>query len=270
MQRKRRISKVIITIAIALSIIPVVMMVFGSFKSNPSLSKIPPDFSLENLSLKNYQYIWDKDIKTAFFNSLTIAVATTVLVLFLDTLAGYAFARKNFPGKNIFFTLLLSTMMIPKQVLMVPEFILLTKIGLFGSKLAVILSSAAIPFGVFLLKQSMSTLPKEIFEAAEIDGCGDFRQYYQIALPLSKGSIAALGIFIFVQVWNDFMWQLVMLTGKENMTLPLFLQNIMSERSTMYGYQFACSAIATIPILIVFLFLRKYFVSGITAGAVKG
>jgi len=270
MQRKRTFSKIIITIAIIISIIPVVMMVFGSLKSNPSLSKIPPDFSKENLSLKNYQYILEKGAESAFLNSLIIASGTTALVLLLDSLAGYAFARKDFPGKKLFFAVLLATMMIPKQILMVPEFILLTKIGLFGSKLAVILSSAAVPFGVFLLKQSMSTLPREIFEAAEIDGCSDFRQYYQIALPLSKSALAALGIFIFVQVWNDFLWQLVMLTGKANMTMPLFLQNIMAEKSTMYGYQFACSAIATVPILVVFLFFRRFFVSGITAGAVKG
>ncbi len=270
MKKRRIISKCILLLTIVLSLIPVVLMIYGSFKSNVDLSSLPPDFSPNNLSLKNYEYVLKRGILKSFRNSLIISLFTTLLVLFLDTLAGYAFARKDFPGKRICFFLLLCTMMIPKQILMVPAFIMLTKMGMYGTQFAVVLSSAAAPFGVFLMKQSMSTLPREIFEAAEIDGCSDFRQYWQIGLPLSSSSVAALGIFMFVQVWNDFMWQLVMLTGKANSTLPLFIQNLMAERSTMYAYQFASSAIATVPILIVFLICRKFFVSGITAGAVKG
>ncbi len=268
--KTRKIDAAIIIFSIIFALIPVAIMVYGSFKSNPSLASIPPDFSLKALSLKNYEYIAKKKVVRSFINSLVIALGTTALVVFLDTLAGYAFARKDFPGRKLFFVLLLSTMMIPKQILMVPTFILMTKIGLYNTKLGIILSGAAVPFGVFLMKQSMSTLPKEIFEAAEIDGCSDFMQYVKIALPLSVSSIAALSIFMFVQVWNDFLWQLVMLSGKANLTMPLFIQNIMAEKSTMYGYQFACAAVATVPILIIFLLCKNFFVSGITAGAVKG
>lgn len=253
-----------------ITVAPVLIMVYGSFKGNTALSSLPPDLSFKELSLDNYRFIFDKNVTKSLGNSLIISICTTMVALLLDTMAGYVFARKKFLGKNFFFILLMATMMIPKQILMVPTFILLTKLGMYNTRLAVILSSAAVPFGVFLMKQSMSTLPQEIFEAAEIDGCSNFQQYLKIALPLSKSAIGALSIFLFVQIWNDFMWQLVMLTGKANLTMPLFVSNLIAERSSMFGYQFAGGAIATIPIIIVFLIFRNYFVSGITAGAVKG
>ena len=268
--KKRLVSKIVLGIVIIVMLLPIALMIYGSFKSNASMSSIPPDFSLQGMSFDNYAFIIKKGIFNSFMNSVIIAAGTTLLVLFLDSLAGYVFARKQFSGKRFFFVLLLCTMMIPKQILMVPTFILLTKAGLYNTLSGVILSGAAVPFGVFLIKQSMQTLPDEIFEAAKIDGCSEYQTYLKIALPLTKAAMAALSIFIFVQIWNDFMWQLVMITGKEKLTLPLFLSNLMAEKSSMPAYQFAGAAIATVPILTVFLCFQRFFVSGITVGAVKG
>ena len=263
-------SKIILVIVILVAITPIIIMLFGSFKSNVALSGIPPDFSFKGMSFDNYEYIVKKGVFNSFLNSISIAVGTTALVLFLDSLAGYVFAIKKFPGKRLFFTLLLCTMMIPKQILMVPTFILLTKIDLYNTLAGVILSSAAVPFGVFLVKQFMQTLPDELFEAAKIDGCNEFQLYLKIAIPLSTPVLAALGIFVFVLTWNDFMWQLVMLTGRETLTLPLFVANLIAEKSSMPAYQFAGAVVATMPILTVFICSQRLFVSGITAGAVKG
>ncbi len=268
--KQKILSKIILIIIIISMLIPIILMIIGSFKTNVQISKIPPDLSLFNLTLENFRYLLSKNVFRSFINSLTIAAGTTLLVVIIDSLAGYIFARKKFAGKNFLFVSLLSTMMIPKQILMVPSFILLTKIGLYDTLLGVILSSAALPFGVFLLKQTMQTLPNEIFEAAQIDGCSELRMFLKVALPLSKAPIAALSIFVFVISWNDFMWQLVMLTNKSNHTLPLFVANLIAEKSSVPAYQFAGAVFATVPMLIIFLFFQRFFISGITVGAVKG
>jgi len=269
-KKKIQLNTFILIVAMLLAIFPVALMVYGAFKSNVDLSNIPPSLTFEGLSLKNYEYIIKKGALRSFSNSCIISVCTTIIVVVIDTMAGYVFARKNFPGKKIAFVALMCTMLVPKQILMVPTFILLTKLGLYDSILGTVLSSAALPFGVFLIKQSMQTLPEEVFEASRIDGCSEFHVFTKIALPLAKTAIFALSIFVFVQIWNDYLWQLVTLTSKVNLTMPLFLKNLVAEKSSMIAYQFAGAVLSTIPILSIFIAFSKYFVSGATEGSVKG
>ena len=255
-----------------ITLAPVLFMIYGSFKTNVSLALIPPDLSLKSTTLENWQKVLTGKGLKAFMNSLLITVITTFLCIAFTSMAGYAFARKDFLGKKVAFTSLMATLMIPSQILMVPCFILMVKLGLYDSKLAVILSGAAPASGVFLMKQAMSTLPMEIFESAEMDGCSEFGQYFRMALPLAKSSIAALSIFTFVGAWNNFIWQLILLTSDEHITITLFLRSMVRGQDNLpiYGYQFAGAAFASVPIIIAFLMFSKHFVSGITVGAVKG
>lgn len=272
MNKKRVLTKIILVLAMVITLAPVLFMIFGSFKTNISLALIPPDLSLESTTLANWQQVLTGKGAKAFVNSVFIAVVTTFLAITFTSMAGYAFARKNFLGKDFAFGTLMATLMIPSQILMVPTFILMVKMGLYDSKLAVILSTAAPASGVFLMKQAMSTLPMEIFESAEMDGCSEFGQYFRMALPLAKSPIAALSIFTFVGSWNNFIWQLILLTSEEHVTITLFLRSMVRAQDNLpiYGYQFAGAALASVPIIIAFLIFSKHFVSGITVGAVKG
>jgi multiple sugar transport system permease protein len=268
--RKGIFGRIILYVVLLIVLAPLVVMILGSLKTNTQLMQIPPNLWPINLTGQNYEFLFKRNVLQSALNSLIVVLGTTALVVVLDSMAGYVFARKRFPGKNFFFALLLSTMMIPRQILMVPTYLLVVKLGLHNNLLGAILSAGAAPFGVFLLKQNMQTLPGELFDAAEIDGCSEARMFLQIALPLSKAALMALSIFLFVGTWNDFIWQLIILSGKKNMTMPIFLMNLISERASVPAYQFAGAVLATVPIVIVFLFGQRFFISGITVGAVKG
>ncbi|WP_209342579.1 carbohydrate ABC transporter permease [Flavonifractor sp. AGMB03687] len=208
------------------------------------------------------------------FNSVFISVISMLLTCITASLAGYALAKKRFWGRNFIFSLFVCAMALPKQVILVPLLSEMNVLGMtqttWGSLFAVIFPIVGWPFGVFMMKQFSESIPNEILEAARIDGAGELRTFFNVAFPLIKPGFGALAIFTFVNSWNEYPLQLVMLTSSEAKTIALGIAGLQSEMSNDFGLIMAGAALAAVPIIIVFLCFQKYFTQGITMGAVKG
>ena len=208
------------------------------------------------------------------FNSVFISVISMLLTCITASLAGYALAKKRFWGRNFIFSLFVCAMALPKQVILVPLLSEMNMLGMtqstWGSMFAVIFPIVGWPFGVFMMKQFSESIPNEILEAARIDGAGELRTFFNVAFPLIKPGFGALAIFTFVNSWNEYPLQLVMLTSSEAKTIALGIAGLQSEMSNDFGLIMAGAALAAVPIIIVFLCFQKYFTQGITMGAVKG
>jgi len=203
-------------------------------------------------------------------NSAVIAVSITVFHVLFDSMAGYAFARKSFPGRNLIFLLLLSTLMIPPQVTLIPNFLLISRLGLADSYLGVILPGLADVFGIFLMRQYLQTLPREVEDAARVDGAGEWGVFWGIVLPLAKPAVATLAIFMFMRSWNNFIWPLIVLRSGERYTLPVGVATLQGEFATDVGLIMAGAAVAAVPMIVFFLLFQRYFLDGIRVGALKG
>jgi len=204
------------------------------------------------------------------FNSLFVASAVTAIGLLIQSMAGYVFAKKEFPGRELLFILILSGIMIPRAVTVIPAFFIVKDLGLLNSYPGLILPPLAMPLGVFLMRQYMRTLPSELLDASRIDGCSEFGTFWRIVLPLSKPGLAVLGIYTFMEQWRDFLWPLIVAQKDALKTLPVGLSVFHTEFRTDYGVQMAAVLLSIIPFLIVFLFFQRYFIKGMTVGALKG
>jgi multiple sugar transport system permease protein len=227
---------------------------------------LPDIFTLEqyhNLFLR-------LNVARNFFNSLFLAVTVTLISLFFNSMAGYAFAKYRFKGKNQIFNLLLSSMIIPAQVTMLPLFLMLKSMGFINTYFAIIIPGLANIFGIFLIRQYALSIPDSLIEAARIDGASDFRIYRTIILPLCLPILITLAIFTFMGTWNDFLWPLISLTDDSMYTLPVALANLMGEHTKDPELMMAGSVITILPVLIVFLALQKYYIKGIMMSGVKG
>ncbi len=236
--------------------------------STPPLTPILiPAFQLDNfqrlLGGTKFYLNW-------MFNSLFICVAVTVWHVIFDTMAGYAFAKRRFPGRDVMFWIILSTLMIPIQVTLIPLYIISRQLGLIDSIWAVILPGTAHVFGIFLMRQSIQTLPSELEDAARIDGANELGVFRNVILPLCTPAIAALAIFVFVRNWNDFLWPLIALNRPQNYTLTVGVANLQGEFMTDWGIIFAGAALAALPMIVFFLLFQKYFLEGVRMGALKG
>lgn len=205
-----------------------------------------------------------------FVNSAIVAVATTVLVLFVDSLAGYAFAKKKFVGRDVIFFLLLSTAMIPIPVTILPLFLLATHMGLIDSYYALVFPAVAVPIGVFLMRQFIKTIPSELEEAARIDGLGDFAIYWKIILPLCVPALALLGFFTFFSQWTSLLWPLLVATSDHTRTIPPGLATLVGQYITNYGMVSAGAILSIIPMVIVFVLLASQLARGLVSRSVKG
>jgi multiple sugar transport system permease protein/raffinose/stachyose/melibiose transport system permease protein len=233
------------------------------------------DLSLfpKNPQWQNYLYAWTKaDFGIYFLNSLIYTVAVVVGVILIASMAAYAFSRLQFPGKNIFFILLISTMMIPIPGSFIALYVLLNKLHLVDTRLGYILPqiNGGLALGIFLLKTFFDDLPKELEDSARIDGCGRFRVYWHIALPLAKPAIAVLAIFNILAVWNEYLLAMLVLSDKNLMPLQRGLMVFQGAHITEYPLLMAGIVITILPVLVVYLMLQKHIIKGITAGAVKG
>ena len=199
-----------------------------------------------------------------------MSILVTLGQLITCSLAGYAFARLDFPGKNRLFIMYFAAFMIPYQVIMIPQYFVIKKLGLVDSHWALIVLEIFSPYGVFLMRQFLSGISKELSEAARIDGCNEFGIFARVILPLAKPALATLGIFAFSWVWNDFQAPLIYLTSDRLKTLPLGLASLNGEFTSQTQLVMAGTVLSLIPVVTVFLFFQRYFISGITAGSVKG
>lgn len=203
-------------------------------------------------------------------NTIFMAVAAMFLTCFTAAMAGYALAKKRFRGRSILFGLIICAMALPKQVVLIPLLKEMSAIGLYNTIWAIIFPTVGWPFGVFLMKQFSEGVPGEILEAARIDGAGEWNTFATIVFPMVKPGIGALAIFTFINSWNDYFMQLVMVSSNTNYTISLGIATLQAETSVDMGMLMAGAALASIPIIIVFLIFQKYFTQGITMGAVKG
>lgn len=209
--------------------------------------------------------IWGAMSNTAF-----VAITVTVLALIVASLAAFAFAKYDFPGKNLLFLVVMATFLLPAQLATIPQFLFMSKIGWTGDLKALIFPSLASAFGVFWLRQYASnSIPIELLEASRIDGCGFFRQYWHVCLPMIRPALAFLGMFTFIGAWNDFMWPLIVLNDPSKLTLQVALSQLKTAHGSDYGMLMASALIAVLPLIVVFAIGAKQFIAGITDGAVK-
>ena len=266
-----KIFSVIILIAVVLFFLfPLYWIITGSFKNNAEITAREPIWFPMSPTMENYMELFDNPAFLWLFNIIFISAAAMLLTCITASLAGYALGKKRFIGRGVLFTIIICAMALPKQVIVIPLAQLMTFLNLKDTLWAVILPTVGWPVGVFLMKQFSESIPTEILEAARVDGAGELRTFFSVVFPMIKPGIGALAIFTFVNTWNDYFLQLVMLISEEQWTLPLAIANMQGEMSTDYGLIMAGAALASVPIIIVFIAFQKYFTQGIAMGAVKG
>ena len=266
-----KVFAVVILIMLAIFLLfPLYWIVTGSFKSAIDINaKVPVWFPM-NPTMGNYDKLFAKPAFLWLFNIVFISAMAMILTCITAALAGYALGKKRFYGRTILFTIIICAMALPKQVIVIPLAQEMKLLHMSDTLWAVILPTVGWPFGVFLMKQFSETIPNEILEAARVDGAGELKTFFSVVFPMIKPGIGALAIFTFVNTWNDYFLQLVMLTSEEKWTLPLAIANMQGEMSSDFGLIMAGAALASIPIIVVFIAFQKYFTQGIAMGAVKG
>lgn len=264
------INGIVILIAIA-TFLPFLWMISASFMHPGEANTYPPKLIPDKFTTEHYGTLFNRmNLADYFINSLIISVGVTFFSLILNSMAGYAFAKYRFAGKKKLFSLLLSSMIIPGQVTMLPVFLTLKNIGLINTYWAIIVPGMASIFGIFLIRQFAMSIPDSLIESAKIDGAGDVEVYIKIILPLCRPILLTLGIFTFMGTWNDFLWPLIVMTDSSMYTLPVALANLMGEHVQDTELMMAGSVITILPVVLVFLLLQKYYIKGIMMGSVKG
>lgn len=254
------------------SLFPLYWMVTTALKPPTIVMSLPPEWIPTSVSLNNFREAFANSPVTRWtINSLIMALSVTAFQLLFATMAGYGFSKKRFPGREILFWLYVSSMMIPGFAMVIPLFTLMTKFGLVNSYVGLIAPGLSAPFGVFLMRQFIQTLPTELIEAATIDGCSEIQVFTKIILPLSKPGLAVLGIFVFIGQWNAFLWPLIVINTSEMMPLTVgFALLANRELRVNYGALMAAGTYMALAQFIVFFAFQRYFVQGITVGGIKG
>ncbi|CAH0119341.1 L-arabinose transport system permease protein AraQ [Paenibacillus sp. CECT 9249] len=254
-------------------LIPFLWMISTSLKEPAKIFVFPPEFIPSPVRFENYiEVLRTIPFHLFYFNSVYIAAVVTCGTIFFSSLAGYAFARIPFQGRNLVFLALLSTMMIPTEVTAIPMFLFMREIGWINTHMPLIvlpIFGAGGVFGVFVMRQFFLGIPKELEEAAMIDGCSRLRIYWRIMLPLAAPAVATLTIFTFLTSWNDFFDPLIFISDRKLMTLPLALSLFTDEAGTAWHHLMSASVMATVPLLIVFFFAQKQFIEGVAMTGLK-
>jgi multiple sugar transport system permease protein len=263
---------VVATFWAIVSLFPLYWMLSTALKPPTSLMVLPPEWIPHHLSLDNFHEAFaGSPVLRWTINSFVVALSVTAFQLLFATMAGYGFAKKEFPGKEFLFWLYVSSMMIPGFALLIPLFTLMSRLGLVNSYLGLIAPGLSAPFGVFLMRQFIQTLPTELIDAAKVDGSSELRIFWAIILPLSKPGLAVLGIFVFMAQWGAFLWPLVITNTANMQTLPIGVALLANrELRVNYGAMMAAGTYMAIPMLLVFFAFQRYFLKGITIGGVKG
>jgi multiple sugar transport system permease protein len=265
-------SQLILLSGVAVMIIPFMYMVGTSFKPPPEVITWPPTLWPKNPTLENYA-----TLRTAapfgrfFLNSIIVATVSTLGIISTSTLAGYIFSKFRFPGRNILFIILLSTAMVPFETYLIPLYLIAKNLKLLNSYAGLVGPYLIMSFGIFLMRQNIgSAIPDELLDAARIDGASEWRIFFQLVVPLSKSAISALGILAFIQAWSAFIWPLILATEREMYTMEVGLSIFQRRFTIEYGSITAGSTISILPILIIFLMLRRHIIRGITLTGLRG
>ena len=280
-------SVIALVILALLFLFPLYWIVTGAFKTSGDINSVTPVWFPSDFTLANFTKLFTKRTAPLFelgpitgptgpaairwlLNTVFMSVAAMLLTCLTAAMAGYALAKKRFRGRAILFGLIVCAMALPKQVILIPLIKEMAAIGLYNNIWAVILPTVGWPFGVFLMKQFAESIPNEMLEAARVDGSGEWHTFVNIVFPMIKPGVGALAIFTFINSWNDYFMQLIMLTSGSNFTISVGIATLQAETSVDTGMLMAGAALAAVPIIVVFLCFQRYFTQGITMGAVKG
>ncbi len=264
------VSNLIVVFFAVLSLFPLYWLVTSSFKNSSDVLKMPPDWFPKTFTLSNYTDVFNNQPALQWtYNSLVVALVSTLALIVFSAMAAYAFSKLEFKGKNIIFIIFISSLMIPKEVMIVPLFRIIQDFGMVNTLSGMIWPNVATAFGVFLLKGFFDAIPDSLREAAKMDGASELRIFVKIMLPLVKPGIGALFILNFVQVWNDYLWQLVVGQEQGSKTLMVGIATLMQDLNPNFAYKMAGATVAAIPMLVIFILFQKYFTKGITAGSDK-
>ena len=261
---------VLLIIVALLFTFPLYWIITGSFKGPQAVNARVPVWFPTEPTLLNYEKLFEKPAFMWMFNTVFVCAMAMLFTCVAASMGGYALAKKRFTGRALIFSIFVCAMALPKQVILIPLLKEMAFLNLHNTLWAVILPTVGWPFGVFLMKQFSENIPTELLEAARIDGAGEVRTFTQIVFPMIKPGIGALAIFTFINTWNDYFLQLIMLNSTEVLTISLGIAKLQSEMSTDYGLIMAGAALGSIPIIAIFLMFQKFFTRGITMGAVKG
>ncbi|OIB02537.1 sugar ABC transporter permease [Paenibacillus sp. LC231] len=262
---------ILLAVGALLMIMPFLWMISTSFKSFADSMSVPHKWLPVEWHPDNYlRVIQTIDFGTYYLNTVIVTVGRTAGQLILCSLAAYAFASLRFPFKNAIFLALLAVLMVPSQVVMIPSFVIMREFNWLDTFYVLIVPGIFSAFGTFLLRQFFMTLPKDLEEAAKIDGCSYFRIYWNIYLPLSKAALVSLAIFTILASWNDLLWPLIMTSSEEMRVLSIGISSFQGQHSTDYPLLMAGALMATLPIIILFIFLQRYFIEGIAMNGIKG
>ena len=254
-----------------LSLAPLLWMLSVSFMPAGGASRFPPPLLPDVPTLDNYRALFQRiGMGGYFLNSVLVSSAITLLSLLINAMAGYAFAKLRFAGRERIFKALLAALVIPSQVTMLPLFLMLKEMGLVNSYAGVVIPGLASIFGIFLVRQYARSIPDELMEAARIDGAGEWRIFFRIVLPMLKPVLVTLAIFTFMGSWNDFMWPLIVLTDQTHQTLPVALASLSREHIQDVEMMMAGAVLTVTPVLLLFLVLQRYYIQGLLLGSVKG
>lgn len=260
-------------LAIALAMVfPMLWLVSTSLKgAGENLLTSPPQLIPQRPTLDNYHQVWQTNPFFQYFvNSTIVAVLTVAINLVICSLAAYPLARLHFPGREAILGLIIATIMIPFQVVMIPLYILAVNLGLRNTYLGLVLPYLASAFGIFLMRQAFQTVPKELEEAARLDGCSDLGVWWHVMIPATRPALVTLGIFVFIGTWGEFLWPLILLDRPERYTLPLGVAQLAGSFSLDWRLVAAGSVLSVLPVLLLFVFLQRYIIPTETASGVKG
>ena len=260
-------------ILIALSVLflfPIIWLLLSSFKGYIELFKYPPTLLPESFSPINYIDAFEKGNWLRYFgNTATVTVLSTILCVTISVMGGYAFAKYKFKGDNLLFLVFISTLMLPLEVLMIPIFLVIKKVGFYDSLLGLIIPPAATPFGIFLVRQYYLSVPSEYMDSARIDGASEFRIFRSIMLPAGKSVMSCLAIFSALWRWNDYLWPLLVIRNTDRYTVQIALSNFSGQYNVDWQTILAMSVVTMVPMLIVFLIFQKQIINGMSMAGLK-
>jgi multiple sugar transport system permease protein len=273
-RRTAWIPTILLTLGAILFLAPLAWMVSTAFKSESEVFEKTPHWIPQHATLHNFTSLVDKSAEAPIgrwlLNSAIVSTSVVLLTLLLSAMTAYPLARLRFRGRDALFYIIVAAMIVPGQVTIIPVFLLIQRLGWFDTYPALIIPGLASPFGVFLIRQFMQTIPRELEEAAAIDGCGPWRTWAQVIVPLTTPALATLGVLTFLGAWNDFMWPLIATNSIEMRTIPIGIQIFQGRYTTEYGLMMATAVLASIPVVVVFLALQRYVVRGIVLTGLKG
>jgi multiple sugar transport system permease protein len=257
-------------IAVAVALVPFGYVISTSFKSTMALFSYPPEWLPSEPTLDNYRNLLNRyPFWRWLANSFVVAATVTAIKLVIDSMAGYAFAKMSFPGRNGLFLVVLISLMVPFASLLIPVFVIVRELGLLNTYWGLILPGLASPIGIFMMRQFIESLPNDLENAARLDGCSEFQIYRTVILPLIKPGLVVLGVFTFMTQWTSYLWPLVVVTKPEMATLTVGARSLTSTFTQDWGLNSAAAVLSMLPMILVFVFLQRYFIAGSIAGALK-